>query len=358
MADNYVNNTRLQYFLGKVKDFVNTTKENLQSLISSEASTRSSADKALSDRIDTLSSGKVDKVAGKGLSTNDYTTDEKNKLANIASGAEVNVQSDWNAASGDAMILNKPSIPTKVSDLTNDSNFQTNTQVSSSITTAIADKVDKIEGKGLSTNDYTTDEKNKLAGIETGAQVNVQADWEAESGGAQILHRPTIPTKTSDLTNDSHFVTEDDIPEGSTASTSDPAMDGVASPGVALTFARGDHVHPSDTTKVDKVTGKGLSTNDFTDSYKEKLDDIEAEANKTIVDSAMTDNSTNPVQNGIVKAYIDAAISRIATLEGKATTLEGKVSTLEGKVSTLESKVSALETEASTRKTLVWASRN
>lgn len=34
---------------------------------------------------------KVDKVAGKGLSTNDYTTSEKNKLAGIAEGAQVNV---------------------------------------------------------------------------------------------------------------------------------------------------------------------------------------------------------------------------------------------------------------------------
>ena len=38
---------------------------------------------------------------------------------------------------------------------------------------AIATKVDKVDGKGLSTNDYTTDEKNKLAGIAAGAQVNV-----------------------------------------------------------------------------------------------------------------------------------------------------------------------------------------
>ena len=52
----------------------------------------------------------------KVLSTNDYTTTEKNKLAGISSGAEVNVQSDWNASSGDALILNKPAIPTKVSD--------------------------------------------------------------------------------------------------------------------------------------------------------------------------------------------------------------------------------------------------
>ena len=55
-------------------------------------------------------SNKVDKEVGKGLSTNDYTTDEKNKLAGIASGAEVNVQSDWNqtSTSADDYIKNKP----------------------------------------------------------------------------------------------------------------------------------------------------------------------------------------------------------------------------------------------------------
>lgn len=41
----------------------------------------------------------------------------------------------------------------------------------------ISNKVDKVEGKGLSTNDYTTTEKNKLAGIAAGAEVNVQPDW-------------------------------------------------------------------------------------------------------------------------------------------------------------------------------------
>jgi len=54
---------------------------------------------------------KVDKVTGKGLSTEDYTTAEKSKLAGIAAGAEVNVNADWNAISGDAQILNKPTIP-------------------------------------------------------------------------------------------------------------------------------------------------------------------------------------------------------------------------------------------------------
>lgn len=55
---------------------------------------------------------KVNAESGKGLSTNDYTTTDKNKLSSIAANAEVNVQSDWNATSGDAFIKNKPTFAT------------------------------------------------------------------------------------------------------------------------------------------------------------------------------------------------------------------------------------------------------
>jgi hypothetical protein len=44
-------------------------------------------------------------------SDNNFTTVLKNKLDGIQAGAEVNVNSDWNATSGDAQILNKPTIP-------------------------------------------------------------------------------------------------------------------------------------------------------------------------------------------------------------------------------------------------------
>lgn len=66
----------------------------------------------------------------------------------------------------------------------------------------LEDKVDKVTGKGLSTNDYTTNEKNKLAGITAGAEPNVNPDWNASSGGAQILNKPAIPAAISDLTDD------------------------------------------------------------------------------------------------------------------------------------------------------------
>ena len=70
---------------------------------------------------------KVDKVNGKGLSTNDYTTTEKNKLAGIASGAEVNVQSDWNqsTSTADDFIKNKPTIPQVYNATTNPNGYLT-----------------------------------------------------------------------------------------------------------------------------------------------------------------------------------------------------------------------------------------
>lgn len=56
---------------------------------------------------------------------NNYTTDDKLKLAGIAAGAEINVQADWaeTDSTRDSFIQNKPTIPAKISDLQNDSDF-------------------------------------------------------------------------------------------------------------------------------------------------------------------------------------------------------------------------------------------
>lgn len=53
-----------------------------------------------------------------------------------------------------------------------DNTSDANKPVSTAQQTALDNKVDKISGKGLSTEDYTTTEKNKLAGIESGATAN------------------------------------------------------------------------------------------------------------------------------------------------------------------------------------------
>lgn len=59
-----------------------------------------------------------------------------------------------------------------------------------------------------------------------------------------------MPTKLSQLENDSKFITAKDVPEGATASTTTPKMNGTAAVGSETAFARGDHVHPKDTSKL------------------------------------------------------------------------------------------------------------
>ena len=58
-----------------------------------------------------------------------------------------------------------------------------------------------------------------------------------------------VPTKTSELTNDSGYITSADVPPGSTASSTTPLMNGTAAVGTENAFARGDHRHPTDTSR-------------------------------------------------------------------------------------------------------------
>ena len=71
--------------------------------------------------------------------------------------------------------------------------------------TALDKKVDKEEGKGLSTNDFTDDLKTKLEGIAAGAEVNVQADWNEidENSDAFIKNKP------ANLVQDANYVHTD-----------------------------------------------------------------------------------------------------------------------------------------------------
>ena len=125
--------------------------------------------------------------------TNDLNFVEETDLANVAfSGAY-------------ADITGTPYIPTKTSDLTNDSNF--------------ASDANYVH----TDNNFTTALKNKLNGIATGAEVNVQSDWDVAdtSSDAFIKNKPAIPTKTSDITNDSGFITSAALPTKTSDLTND-----------------------------------------------------------------------------------------------------------------------------------------
>ena len=76
----------IKYYNANTKkwEIVNDSTNSQQNEAIKELSTALQAIKAT---VSTLQRDKVDKVSGKALSTNDYTTDEKNKLAGIAAQA-------------------------------------------------------------------------------------------------------------------------------------------------------------------------------------------------------------------------------------------------------------------------------
>ena len=126
---------------------------------------------------------KVDKVEGKGLSTNDYVTADKTKVTNINEVIEAAAKNI--TATDISITLDKRNLVTNVVE-----NIELNLPAS---TTALA---------GL----MLPSDKTKLNGIAAGAEVNVNADWNAESGDAQILNKPTLATVATsgsynDLTN-------------------------------------------------------------------------------------------------------------------------------------------------------------
>ena len=65
----------------------------------------------------------------------------------------------------------------------------------------------------------------------------------------------------------------------------------------------------TDTNKVDKIEGKNLSTNDFTDEYKNKLDNIETEATKTIADTTYNKETNFQSLNAQSGVAVAAAIA-------------------------------------------------
>ena len=112
------------------ENFTAAYKEQMDNLVSTYA-TKSD--------MTTKLAGKVDTIAGKTLTTNDYTTPEKQKLAGIASGANANVIETIKVNGTNQSVSGKSvdiKVPIKVSDLTNDKGFATTTDVNNAISKA------------------------------------------------------------------------------------------------------------------------------------------------------------------------------------------------------------------------------
>jgi hypothetical protein len=97
---------------------------------------------------------------------------------------------------------------------------------------------------------------------------------------------------------------------------------GLSVNGRTITYTKGDGTTGTITTQ-DTNTTYGVATTStnglMSSSDKTKLNGIENGANKTIVDDTLSDTSTNPVQNKIVKGEID----RAKNIAGQSMTLAG-----------------------------------
>ena len=132
---------------------------------------------------------KVDKIEGKGLSTEDFTTALKDKLEHI----------NWDD------IEDRPTIPTKTSELTNDSGFITTANIPTKTS-------DLVNDSGFISEETEPQFTSSPAHGITSQDIE---DWNNKSDFSgsydDLSDKPSIPSKTSDLVNDSGFVSASDL---------------------------------------------------------------------------------------------------------------------------------------------------
>ena len=268
---------------------------------------------ATEEYVDNVADTKVDKVSGKGLSTNDYTTTEKNKLSGIASGAEVNQNAFSNVVAGsttiaadsktDSLTIDAGTGISVAGDATNNKVTITNSGVRSIETGSSNGTISvntngtptNVAVKGLGSAAYTASTAYDAAGTAQTkadaalASAKAYADSAANAikndllngaGGAYdtlkelgdliddntdaIDALETVAAGKADKTH-SHAIADvtglqsaldekADSSHGTHVSYSDttPEMDGEASVGIAATVARSDHKHPTDTSRASK----------------------------------------------------------------------------------------------------------
>ena len=256
-------------------------------------------------------------------------------------------------------------------------------QNSSSIEDLEQSKVDKVVGKQLSTENYSTAEKNKLGGIESGAQVNSVTSVAGKTG-AVTLNRTDVGLPNVDDTSDSdkpvstpqqaalnlklnadaNAVSASKLFTPRTISLSGDAsgstsFDGSANTTIVVEVVDDSHNHVISNVdglqtsldgKVDKVFGKQLSDENYTLVEKNKLAGVAVEATKNATDAQLRDRATH------------TGVQPIASVEGLQDALGGKVVNTDPRLSDARewtaSIVAQAEAEAGTSTTAYkWTSQ-
>ena len=206
-------------------------------------------------------------------------------------------------------LTNKPVIPSKTSELTNDSGFTTKKYVDDKVagvnastitglsTVATSGDYNDLTNKPTIPSEYTlpTASATQLGGVKIGAGLSINDGVLSANGGgtadsvdwSNVQNKPTIPSKVSQLTNDSGFITN--VPSEYITETELEAKGYLTE-------------HQDISGKVDKVDGKGLSTNDLTNTLKANYDTAYTHSQSTHAPSNAQKNSD------ITKAEIEAKL--------------------------------------------------
>ena len=250
---------------------------------------------------------KVDKETGKGLSTNDYTTTEKNKLAGIAEGANKTIVDSALSSTSTDPVQNKV-VNAAINDL---NTLVGDTSVSSQINTAVAGKADLKHTHSLSDIEETyssvqrvsivpeqtsASEISSIHGRNLNVYVGYKAVLEIDNKRYQgIIEKTTVEGAQAVLTSSTSSITytiESPTFTDDTINFSPPTPSGITlsltvykdvatinEKNIDSNIARVNDVKTLVKQKVDKESGKGLSTNDFTTAEKNKLAGIAENAN-------------------------------------------------------------------------------
>ena len=221
------------------------------------------------------------------------------------------------------------SIPSKVSELTNDSNYQTAEQISSTVTTEIA----KVVANAPENFDTLKEMSDWIAGHENDASTMNSAISDNKTAITALqtdkADKSEIPTTVAELTDSADYAKKTDIP------TSLPANGGNAD---TVNNHTVESNVPTDAVFTDTTYKSVTQTEDglMSAADKAKLDGVEIGATKTLIDIELSSASTNPVQNKVVtdalnnkadkSKYGDTTIN----VGRKASTTVGAYSTAEG----------------------------
>lgn len=138
------------------------------------------------------------------------------------------------------------------------------------INNEIDNKVDKIDGKDLSTNDFTDEYKQKIDNkVDMVEGKNLSSNDFTDEYKQKLDNSINVKNEYSESTNDTYS---------------------------------SDYINKKIDEKVDKVEGKDLSTNDFTDEYKQKVDNVNTYSTEEQIIGNWIDGK--PIYRKVLKATL------------------------------------------------------